>query len=210
MSSDRSTVAVILAGGQGRRFGGVDKSFVSLAGRPLIAHVIGRIAPQVSEVLINTTGDITRFQAFGLKVVTDQPRSTPATGPLVGLTSAFSALRQAGDVTSAVLSVPVDTPFLPSNLVAQLAAALAGSAAAVAYAATASRDHPIIALWTLQARDPVCAMLRQQPEISLHGIMERLPGARAVFGERSPIDPFFNVNSPEDLDAAERILSRSG
>jgi molybdopterin-guanine dinucleotide biosynthesis protein A len=209
MTSSLPTVAVILAGGQGRRFGGVDKSFVSLGGKPLIAHVIERIAAQVSHVLVNTSGDINRFAAFGLTVVADQPRSTPATGPLAGLTSAFAALRQVGDVTSAVVSVPVDTPFLPPDLVARLAAALANGAAAVAYAATAARDHPIIALWPPDVREPVCTVFAREPDISLHGMMERMQGARVVFGDSSPMDPFFNVNTNDDLDTAERLMFRS-
>jgi molybdopterin-guanine dinucleotide biosynthesis protein A len=209
MTSGPSTVAVIIAGGQGRRLGSVDKSFAELGGRPLIAHVIDRIAPQVSTVLVNTTGDVDRFLAFGLTVVADRPRSTLATGPLVGLTSAFAALSRSGDLTSAVLSCPVDTPFLPTDLVARLTAALTRSATAVAFAATASCDHPLIALWTPWSREPVGAVFDQQPEISLHGIMERMRGARVIFGDGSPIDPFFNINTADDLDTAERLMSRS-
>lgn len=208
MQSGRSTVAVILAGGEGRRFGGADKSFVCLAGKPLLAHVIERIAPQVSEVVLNAAGDAGRFRGFGLTIVSDQPWSTPATGPLIGLTSTFSALHQAGDLTSTVLSVPVDTPFLPSDLVARLAAALASRANAVAYAATALRDHPIIALWTPGVRDAACTVFRRQPDISLHGMMQQLPSARVIFDPTSPIDPFFNVNTPDDLRLAEEIVSR--
>jgi molybdopterin-guanine dinucleotide biosynthesis protein A len=172
----------------------------------LIAHVIERIAPQASRVLVNTTGDISRFQTFGLTVVTDQPRSTPANGPLVGLTSAFSALRQAGNETSAVLSVPVDTPFLPSDLVARLAAALARSAAAVAYAASASRDHPIIALWLPAARDLICSVFAAEPEISLHRLMRQISAVRVVFAEGISVDPFFNINTRVDLEAAEQSI----
>jgi molybdopterin-guanine dinucleotide biosynthesis protein A len=207
MTSDRSMVAVILAGGQGRRFGGTDKSFVTLAGKPLVQHVIERITPQIPEVVINTSGTPDRFQLLGLTVVTDQPRETAATGPLVGLTSAFMALRQAGNLTSAVLSVPVDTPFLPSDLVARLADALGRGAAVVAYAASAIRDHPIIALWTPESRETACGVFRQQPEISLHGMMERMASVRVVFDDDSPADPFFNINTPDDLDRAERLMS---
>jgi molybdopterin-guanine dinucleotide biosynthesis protein A len=210
MRSDHPTVAVILAGGQGRRFGGGNKSFIRLAGRPLIAHVIERIAPQVAAVLVGASGDAIRFQPFGLTVVPDDVPPSPATGPLVGLTSTFSALRRLGDLRSAVLSVPVDTPFLPTDLVPRLAAALARDAAPVAFAATATRDHPIVALWSPDVREAAYAVFAQQPEISLHGIMEQLHGTRVVFGEDQPIDAFFNVNTPADLETAERIMSRSG
>lgn len=209
MTADASIIAVILAGGQGRRFGGVDKSFLSLAGKPLLAHVVARIAPQVSEVMVNAGADGGRFRGLGVRIVADQPCAMPATGPLVGLISTFSALRRAGDVTSAILSVPVDTPFLPSDLVAQLTAALAISGAGVAYAATADRDHPIIALWRPDVREPVCALFDQQPSISLHGMMQQLRGTRVAFAVDRAIDPFLNVNRPEDLEAAERALCPS-
>lgn len=207
---DTATVAVILAGGQGRRFGPVDKGFASLGGQPLIARVIARIAPQVTRVVVNGNGDLSRFQALGLSVVADEPRATPATGPLVGLMSAFAALGRAGDGTSAVLSVPVDTPFLPPDLAARLAAALpAPAAAAVAFAATASRDHPIIALWPAAVREHVGAVFGQQPDISLHRLMERLAGVRVVFGGEAPVDPFFNINTAADLATAERLLAEA-
>lgn len=206
MTADPSTIAVILAGGRGRRLGGVDKSFVSLAGKPLLAHVITRIRPQVSDVMVNAGGDGARFQPFGVKVVADLPWVPPATGPLVGLISTFSALRRAGDVTSVVLSIPVDTPRLPADLVTQLNTALAISGAAVAYAATAVRDHPIIALWRPEVREPLCALFDQQPSISLHGVMERMRATRVIFADDPDADPFLNVNQPEDLQAAERRL----
>lgn len=208
MTPEQTFVAVILAGGHGRRFGGIDKSFVSLAGRPLVAHVISRVAPQVSATLINAGGDLSRFQPFGLRVVADDAHTTPATGPLVGIISAFRALRRSGDVTSAVLSLPVDTPFLPNDLVARLSGALAANGAAVAFAATTVRDHPIIALWSPEIREAAHAVFRQTPEISLHRMMERLRGRRVVFPDGSA-DVFFNVNSPEDLTEAERIMSRA-
>jgi molybdopterin-guanine dinucleotide biosynthesis protein A, proteobacterial len=209
MISERSIVAVILAGGQSRRFGSIDKSLVGLAGRPLIAHVIARIAPQVSAMVVNASGDLTRFQPFGVRVIADEAHGTPATGPIVGLISAFRALRQSGDVTSLVLSLPVDTPFLPTDLVARLASALAGHAAAVSFAATTERDHPIVALWSPEIREATYAVFRQNPEISLHRMMERLRGKRVVFRGDLSADLFFNVNSPEDLREAERMMSRA-
>jgi molybdenum cofactor guanylyltransferase len=204
-SDSTPTIGVILAGGRGRRFGGLDKSFLNLAGKPLIVHVIDRIKPQVSELVINTNGDNRGHHECGLRVCVDRPRPIPANGPLVGLTTVFTEAREKGEGSSKVLSVPVDTPFLPVDLVRRLSTSLGETRALVAYAASVERDHPIIALWSPQARDPVCSLFDSHPNISLHGIMERMRGVRVVFGG-NPINPFFNINSRHDLEAAERLV----
>ena len=199
-------IGVILAGGRGRRFGGTDKSFLNLDGRPLLGHVIARVAPQVGTLLINTNSADATYRAFGLRICGDAPRSTPATGPLVGLTSVMDALEQGGDEHAALLSVPVDTPFLPPDLATRLASALAASDALIAFAATTERDHPIVALWGPRSRHSLRELFDQQPTISLHGVMAALGAVRVVF-PHSPSDPFFNVNSPQDIETAERIAA---
>jgi molybdenum cofactor guanylyltransferase len=170
--------------------------------------VIDRINPQVSELIINTNGDTCGYHECGLRVCADRPRPIPANGPLVGLTTVFTEVREKGDGSSRVLSVPVDTPFLPVDLVRRLSTSLGETEALVAYAASVERDHPIIALWGPQARDPVCALFDSHPNISLHGIMERMRGVRVVF-DGNPINPFFNINSRHDLEAAERLVRPS-
>src|SRR5512134_1813499 len=105
-------VGVILAGGSGRRFGGIDKAFLNLAGQPLIRHVVERIAPQVGALIINSNNESPEMRALGRPVVADHPRTTPATGPLVGLTSVFAWIEEREDASSPLLSVPVDTPLL--------------------------------------------------------------------------------------------------
>ncbi len=197
-------IGVILAGGQGRRFGGTEKSFLELNGRPLLACVVVRIAPQVGELIINANSDDVRYEAFGLELCRDTPRATPSTGPLVGLTSVFDALERRGDERSSLLTVPVDTPFLPSDLVRCLVDALAATRAPVAYAATAERDHPIVALWAPSSRVLVRRLFEERPGISLHALMAVLNAARVVFAHL-PHDPFFNINRACDLEAAERI-----
>lgn len=200
------TIGIILAGGRARRFGGIDKALLTLAGKPLIRHVIDRIAPQVSALIINANHASAEVQALGLPLCADHPRLTPATGPLVGLTSVLAELEQRKDIASSLLTVPVDTPFLPRDLVARVGAALAETGAPVAYAATQLRDHPIVALWNAASRDPVRALFARQPTISLHALMERLGAVRVVFDD-APVDPFLNINTARDLAAAERILA---
>lgn len=202
-------VGVILAGGSGRRFGGVHKSFLELRQRPLIEHVIARIAPQVGEVLINTNSADGRYRMYDAGLCGDAPRTAPATGPLIGLTSAVAALENSGDQHSCLLSVPVDTPFLPVDLVSRLSTALAVTEAGIAYAATTERDHPIVALWAPKSRQPLGQLFDRQPNISLHALMAALDAERVVFAHK-PTDPFFNINAPQDLEAAERIAALAG
>ena len=202
-------VGVILAGGSGRRFGGVHKSFLELRQRPLIEHVIARIAPQVGEVLINTNSADVRYRTYGAELCGDAPRKAPATGPLIGLTSTFAALENRGDQHSCLLSVPVDTPFLPGDLVSRLSIALAVAEAGIAYAATAERDHPIVALWGPKSRYPLRRLFDGQPNISLHASMAALNAERVVFAH-TPTDPFFNINAPQDLETAEWIAALAG
>lgn len=198
-------VGVVLAGGRGRRFGGADKSRLVLAGRPLIAHVVGRLAPQVREIVISVGSPDVRPPEPGVRLCPDRPPPGPATGPLVGLVSVMTDLDDRGDGDSPLLTVPVDTPFLPLDLAGRLAAALGGTDAPVAYAATRIRTHPIVALWAPSSRGLVREAFARRPDASLHGMMTVLAAVRVIFPDL-PHDPFFNINTPKDLEEAERIL----
>lgn len=211
LPGDRSPrpIGVVLAGGRGRRFGGTEKSFLELDGRPLLAHVLDRVAPQVSELIVNTNSVDNRYLEFNLHVCRDTPRAVPSTGPLVGVTSVFGELDKRGDAHASLLSVPVDTPFLPSDLVRCLVDALATTRAPVAYAATVERDHPIVALWGPPSRVLVRRLFEERPGISLHALMSALHAVRVVFAH-TPYDPFFNINRASDLAAAERIAPSAG
>ncbi|MBK8176776.1 MAG: molybdenum cofactor guanylyltransferase [Rhodospirillales bacterium] len=198
---DEVTAAVILAGGRGTRFGGVDKGLVLLAGRPLIAHVAGRIRGQVARLFINVNRPDAAYRRFGAILCPDAPRARPATGPLVGLVSAFAMIDAETGEPPYILSVPVDTPFLPSDLAMRLASAAKKTGAPAAFATSGGRDHPTIAAWDRRARRAVRRMLDEQPEISLRAIMVHL-GAVPVAYADDPIDPFYNINTPADLDAA--------
>jgi molybdenum cofactor guanylyltransferase len=203
-----ATVGVILAGGRGQRFGGTDKGFLQLAGKPLIVHVISRIGRQVSRVVINANATDGRYRQLGLEIRPDAVQPGPATGPLVGLTTVFAALRQADGAPARVLSVPVDTPFLPFDLVGRFCAAVAETGAPVAFAASRGRNHPTVALWTRPGQDALGDLFAAQPQISLHGVMQRLRGSRVEFAD-DRIDPFFNVNTLHDLQMAERMIENA-
>jgi molybdopterin-guanine dinucleotide biosynthesis protein A len=130
---------LVLAGGQGRRMGGVDKGLVEFDGRPMVAHVIARLAPQVATLVINANQNAGRYAAFGHPVVADAIGGFA--GPLAGLHAGLAVAR-----TSHVVTVPCDSPFLPDDLAARLAAAMAADDAELAVARTGDQPHPVFAL----------------------------------------------------------------
>jgi molybdopterin-guanine dinucleotide biosynthesis protein A len=187
---------VILAGGEGRRMGRVDKAFVQLAGRPLIAHVLDRLEPQVDRVLISANGDPARFAGFGCAVVAD---AAPQ-GPLSGILSALTAAAPLG--ATYVVSTPVDTPFLPGDLVPQLLLAAESSSEGLAYASDATGDHPATALWPVGLAPALAAFLAEG-EAKVTRFTAAHGATRATFPDPRA---FLNLNTPEDLARAEAFL----
>lgn len=137
--ANADVTGVVLAGGQGRRMGGVDKGLVELAGAPMVAHVLARLAPQVGAVLINANQNLDRYRALGPPVVPDAVGGFA--GPLAGLHAGLT--RASGEL---VVTVPCDSPFLPLDLVARLRAALEREGAQLAVAKTFDQPHPVFAL----------------------------------------------------------------
>ena len=136
VSNDQVT-GIVLAGGKGRRMGGVDKGLQLLAEQPMAAHVIGRLAPQVEEIVINANQNLEAYAKFGYRVVTDEVGGFA--GPLAGLHAGLRVAQHA-----LVVTVPCDSPFLPMDLVTRLAAALGENDLAVAK--TGTQPHPVFAL----------------------------------------------------------------
>jgi molybdenum cofactor guanylyltransferase len=186
---------VILAGGESRRMGR-DKAFVALAGRPLISHVLDRLEPQVETVMISANGDPSRFAALGCPVVTD----AHAQGPLSGI---HAALVQAASLGAThLVSTPVDTPFLPGDLVPQLLLASESSPAGLALATDTTGDHPATALWPVALASALAAFLASG-EAKVIRFTEVHQAARARFPDPRA---FLNLNTPKDLAAAEALL----
>jgi molybdopterin-guanine dinucleotide biosynthesis protein A len=207
MAFPNHILGVILAGGQSRRFGGGDKGFADLDGRPVLSHVIERFRPQVGRLILNANGDLSRFATFGLEVVAD--REIPGQGPLSGILTALEwAKRHAPDCT-AVATVSTDVPFLAPNLIQRLEAERGDR---VAIAVSAGRRHPTIAIWPLTSREAVADAL-QRGALSVDALAAELNAVAVPFpmGEIDgvTIDPFFNVNRPEDLVAARALLAKS-
>ncbi|MBJ2151096.1 molybdenum cofactor guanylyltransferase MobA [Paracoccus sp. IB05] len=184
-----SLFAVILAGGQGRRMGGADKALLPLAGQPLIAHVIARLQPQARRLLISANGDAARFAFTGLEVLPDET----SLGPLAGILAGLRAAQAAGG--TALVSAPVDAPFLPGDLIARLATALPGPG----FARAGGRDHNATAIWPVALADPLADFLASGAKPKIADFAAR-HGAHAVdFPDAAAFD---NLNTPEDLARA--------
>lgn len=198
---------IILAGGQSRRMGGVDKGLLPLGQVPILAEVVSRLAPQVCRLVLSANGDPARFAAFGLPVVPDSVDGFQ--GPLAGVEAGLSWVRRECPGVSWAVTVPGDTPFIPRDLVVRLAQARGANPMAVA--ASAAALHPVIGLWPVSmAEDLVRALSRGERRASAwvraQGAAEVLFDAINIAGDT--LDPFFNINTPEDLDYARSLIAR--
>ncbi|SDF30307.1 molybdenum cofactor guanylyltransferase MobA [Limimaricola pyoseonensis] len=187
---------MILAGGLSRRMGGGDKGLLPLGGRPLLAHVIARVAPQVPRLALNANGAAARFAGFGLPVRPDPLPGHP--GPLAGVLAALDWAAETG--APWVLTVPADTPWLPGDLVPRLILA-SESADGLALAESDGRVHPVCGLWPVRLRDPLRAALADGTR-RIGDWAQAQGAALARFPAGTP-EPFANINTPADLAAAE-------
>lgn len=208
-------LGVILAGGRSSRMGGGDKGLHALGDRTLIEHVIDRLAPQLpggrSDLRLNANGDPARFDALGLPVIADE--NGDFAGPLAGVLAGLAAARAEG--ARDIVTAAADTPFLPRDLVARLDAALKNGEARIALAATRDADgalwaHPTFGLWPADLADDLREALIEEGLRKVLTWAERHGVALVEFGTDGPCDPFFNVNTPADLDTAREIWRSMG
>jgi molybdopterin-guanine dinucleotide biosynthesis protein A len=202
---NENVAGIILAGGLSRRMGGGDKGLLELAGRPVLAHVVSRLAPQVASLALNANGDASRFKDLDLPVVADTVEGFA--GPLAGI---LAGLEWAANTRSrAVVTVAGDTPFFPLDLVERLAASVAADPAAIAVACSNGRRHPVFALWPLTLR-PALAGALAVGERKVSAFIDSQAFVDVDFPSKMPVygafDPFFNINTPQDLAEAGRIL----
>jgi len=192
---------VLLAGGLSRRMGGGDKSLRIVGGTPILARVIARARPQVAALVLNANGDPARFEQFGLPVVSDSipDFAGPLAGVLAGLD--WAAANVAG--ATHVASFATDAPFLPTDLVTRLADSVKDGRHDLACAASNGRSHPVFGLWPLSLREDLRA--------ALHAGMRKVDQWTArhrlavVEFPADVYDPFFNANTPEDLNEGEKF-----
>jgi len=189
MSGKVKITGVLLAGGQGSRMGGVDKGLVELRGRPMAAHVIERLAPQVDEVLINANQNAERYGAFGHDVFPDQIGGFA--GPLAGL---HAALARASHPL--VVTAPCDSPFLPDDLVARLQAGLDAAGADLAVARTFDQAHPVFCLCRREVLPHLAAFLESGGR-KIDRWYATLKVVEVNFDDEEAA--FRNINTREDL-----------
>lgn len=201
----RRVLGVILAGGLSSRMRGPEKTLLALGGKPLIAHAVDRLRPQVDCVVINANGDAQRFAEFRLPVVADLTEDRA--GPLAGVLAGMCWGRSNG--FSHIVTVAGDTPFFPMNLVPLLWAQAAECAAPIALAASEAPGrglvrHPTFGLWPVSLADD----LERALAVGMRKVVNWTDGhgAATVAFDPGPPDPFFNVNRPEELAIAEQLL----
>ena len=204
MTSSRDAVGVILAGGLARRMGGGDKPMREIDGRTILDHVISRFQPQCADLLLNANGDPERFSAFGLPVIADTVADYP--GPLAGILAALDWTAAHRSDARWVASVAGDCPFLPTDLVARLRTAQEQVDATLVVAQSGEQRHPVAGLWRVDLREELRdALLSGVRKIELW--TGRYPIAVATWAVE-PVDPFFNVNTSDDLAEAKRLATR--
>ena len=193
---------VLLAGGLARRMGGGDKPMRQIGGRPILARVIARLAPQCDGLILNANGEPERFASFGLPVVADTVENFP--GPLAGILAALDWAAVHRPDAGWILSAAADCPFLPRDLVARLHRARTEEDAQLAVAASDEQSHPVIGLWSVALREELRHALVVE-DIRRVGSWTARYRLATVTWPAQPFDPFFNANTPDDIAAAERL-----
>lgn len=197
-------MGVILAGGLASRMGGGDKTLLDLGGQTILDQVLSRISPQVGAMALNANGDPTRFARFGLPVVGDSVDGFA--GPLAGVLAGMDWGADNG--ATSIVTVAADTPFFPQDLVVRLVKAASTSKQGIALAATRDPDrgisrHPTFGIWPVTLRNDLRVALKNGVRKVVQWTDEF--GAATAMFEYKDMDPFFNVNAPEDLKRAREL-----
>jgi molybdenum cofactor guanylyltransferase len=205
MSLPPPTLSVVLAGGLSRRMDGNDKALLPLAGRTLWEHVVERLELQCESVILNANGDPSRFGRLHIPVIPDSVADHP--GPLAGILAALEWSAAHRPDIAWVVSVPADTPLIPKDLVLRLHEAFRETRKPVACAASGSQAHFAVGLWPVPLRHDLRQALVETGVRSIRDWISRHGHAEASW-PIEPVDPFFNINTPEDLRHAEMLVQR--
>jgi molybdenum cofactor guanylyltransferase len=205
MTSAPLPLGLVLAGGLARRMGGGDKTRIRIGGKTILERVLARLKPQCAAVILNANGDPARFADTGLPVV---PDTVPDfAGPLAGILAGLDWAAAHAPATADVASVPGDCPFLPGDLVVRLSAARQAAGVPLACARSGDWRHPVVGLWPVALREDLRKALVEE---NMHKIETWTARHGIAIGDWSatPIDPFFNVNTPADAAEAEHIAAQ--
>ena len=204
MTTEPATYGLVLAGGLARRMGGGDKGLIRIGDATILERALARVGPQCAGLIINANGDPARFARFGLPVVADDVAGFA--GPLAGILAGLDWLAANAPAIGWLASVPGDCPFLPRDLVRRLHAARV--AAGVPLACTKSGDwrHPVVGLWPVNLRTDLRRAVVAEGLRKIE-VWTARHGVALAEWPAEPIDPFFNVNTPEDAAQAQRFAA---
>jgi molybdopterin-guanine dinucleotide biosynthesis protein A len=193
-------VGILLAGGKSRRMGGGDKCLLQLGGKTILQHAIDRATPQVGNLILNINGDPDRFSHYNLNIVSDDIGNFA--GPLAGVLTGMHWVKENHPECKWIVTFPTDTPFFPMNLASQLYDAVSDNKAELACAASGGRHHPVFGIWPVNL---FAALKVAMIDNGVRKIDDWTSGynMKTVKFEFRKIDPFFNINRPEDLQYAE-------
>ena len=198
------TLGLVLAGGLARRMGGGDKARIAISGATILQRVLARLTPQCSRVIINANGDPARFADTHLPVVAD---SVPDfAGPLAGILAGLDWAAVNAPQCQWLASVPGDCPFLPADLVTRLHQARTTAGTPLACARSGEWRHPVVALWLVSLREDLRRALIDEGLRKIENWTAR-HGIAVADWTVEPVDPFFNVNTPEDAARAQAIAA---
>jgi molybdenum cofactor guanylyltransferase len=197
-----ATFGLVLAGGLARRMGGGDKALIAIGGVAILDRVLSRLRHACAQIILNANGDPARFARYGLPVI---PDSVPDfAGPLAGILAGLDWAAANRPDLAWVVSVPGDCPFLPEDLVMRLHEARQKAGAALACARSGDWRHPVVGLWRVALREDLRHALVEEGLRKIE-VWTARHGVAIANWPAKPVDPFFNVNTPEDAAEAERL-----
>jgi molybdopterin-guanine dinucleotide biosynthesis protein A len=200
--TEEKTLGLVLAGGLARRMGGGDKALIEIGGRTILDRVLETITPQCDGVILNANGDPKRFAHFGLPIIPDD--IPDFAGPLAGILAGLDWVAAHRPEIEWLMSVPGDCPFLPSDLAKRLHAARIAAGTKLACAKSGDWRHPVAGLWPVTLRGDLRRALVDEDLHKIEVWTARHGIAIAEWPDK-PVDPFFNVNTPEDRTRANDI-----
>jgi len=204
MTTEPATYGLVLAGGLARRMGGGDKGLIRIGGATILERALARVGPQCAGLIINANGDPARFARFGLPVVADDVEGFA--GPLAGILAGLDWLAANEPAIGWLASVPGDCPFLPRDLVRRLHAARVAAGVPLACAKSGDWRHPVVGLWRVDLRADLRRAVVAEGLRKIEVWTARYGVALAEW-PAEPVDPFFNVNTPEDAAQAQRFAA---
>jgi molybdopterin-guanine dinucleotide biosynthesis protein A len=201
------TVGLVLAGGLARRMGGGDKARITIGGVSILDRVLARLTPYCTQVILSANGDPARFASFGLPVVADEVPDFA--GPLAGVLAGLEWVMKNRPGIDWLVTAPADCPFLPHDLVPRLHQVAREEGRRLACARSGEWRHPVVGIWSVALAGDLRRALLDEGVHKIEAWTARY-GVAIADWPPTPVDPFFNVNTPDDVAAAERIAAEQG